>query len=249
MSRFARLRTRDAGWCLFNVDQIHGVIGIDRPKPLLFFVGDDEDADGVILDMPAAEACAAIEAATRGESAPCPSPPADPPATPEPEPEPAGPIPLAVGQVWGCVAEFHSGGRTLATIRKIDDGRVYFESVNPIGERWDVSLKTPSFRSDYPILISPAPPPAPADPVALLAEGKRLRYVRGADGLDLPGEAKAEIRAEKHSHRGLFWGGGNPLPFVTTWGVTHGVDEAAKEAHLLATRLGYRFDRVIGDDD
>lgn len=122
---------------------------------------------------------------------PCPGLP------PSPEPEPGGPIPLAVGQVWaGKDGEY----RQISGLYRDLGERVQHLPAGHGGIIRDQPAD--DFHIQHPTLISPAPEPAPPeappDPVALLAGGKRLRYVRDA------GPIKSGLRFGSEAFVALF---------------------------------------------
>lgn len=180
---------------------------------------------------------------------------------PEPKPEP---IPLAVGQVWGDSEGFKAKILSLPS-----EGRVEYqclaEDMGPyLGSPNDRRNRPEShFRHYWNRLVSdapaaePAPQPSPQpDPVAvaLLAKGKRLRYVRdgGAMGKRVPAELDVTVRNWGDS--GLIFGRATRVggcdAFPRFCSEFHRAEDlAARSMVELLSDLGYRFDRVIDSND
>jgi hypothetical protein len=187
------------------------------------------------------------------------TPPAEPEAPPEPEP-----IELKAKQIWASpngdwaeVFDIREEGRTvLYTLHYAQGGSVSM-------------LRSPAeqFRASFPYLAismrpgaaglvpdvvvpptpEPAPPPAPEpDPVALLAEGKRLRFVRDADNSPLPEVVEGAVI---NPVDGVFLVAFNlpgepietnsPMLFCSDWNKVP--ITTAEYVPGLISRLGYRF--------
>lgn len=110
---------------------------------------------------------------------------------------------------------------------------------------------------------TPAPEPEPAkvdpagllDPVALLAEGKRLRFRRDAGGMGERVPAEVDVTVRETDDWAFGWAmepgddDSNPL-FCGDYNTgEHGIRLSSEAMAELLFDIGYRFDHIVESDD
>lgn len=172
------------------------------------------------------------------------------------EVEAASEVPLAVGQVWENTA---LGGLKSDIRVRIDFINEAVDQIaySDVSSNCTSTRNTSSFRERFPDLVTLAPgktvtksPPSDAEIVAMLADGKRLRFVREDGVLGRLGKCVAVVMTDRLQFDGLRYWRADIEPdhdrngSVYTVGYT-GKEAGARNAVEWLASLGYRYAETV----